>query len=244
MSTYDDVVRSARQLSQIADQVFARNREMQQIGEQISRQLLLTSSVVKLQEEMAQAATLMLDSTQKTAADATRTLQEPLIESAKLAAAFQASMAKLVVDFPRIVDAVAMNLPAIQDFRQMLEQLEAVRIPVQKLAPEFLKDLRLEANRAVEHFEGPQGEALSEAMQSLEGIDDAANDTAKADPRKNVFLVLAVLAVVFAFLANQRQILETAFEDMALLGTALTHVWHYAVALLLLLLGYDASRRD
>jgi hypothetical protein len=245
MSTHDEMVRSARQLSQIADQVFVHNREIQQIGEEVSRQLLFTPSIVKLHEEMAQATARMFEPMQRMAAQAVRPSLEPLLaKSAKVAAGFQASMPKLVVDFPKIADLVAMNLPAIQDFRPMLEHLEAIRIPPEKLAPEFLDSLRLEAKRSLEQVEGPEGEALAETMQSLEAIDDATNATAKADPRRNVFLVLVVLGVLFGFLANQRQILETAFEDMALLGTALTHVWEYATALLLLLLAYDASRRD
>jgi len=245
MSTYEDAIRSARQLSQIADQVFAQNRAIQQITEQVSRQLLLAPSIVKLHEEMVKTTTRMLEPMQKAAADAIQSLQQPLLaESAKVAAAFQASMPKLVVDFPRITDSVAMNLPAIQDFRPMLEHLEAIRLPAMKVAPELVDSLRLEARRALAEVEGPAAEALAETMQSLEEIDDAAKAPAQADPRRNVFLVLAVLAVVFSFLANQREILETAFENMAFLGTTLTHVWQYAVALLLLLLGYDASRRD
>jgi ABC-type uncharacterized transport system permease subunit len=67
---------------------------------------------------------------------------------------------------------------------------------------------------------------------------------ASADSRPNVLLFLAVLSVLFQFLANQREILETGFEDAAALGSALSHVFPYAAALIVFVLAYRHTKGD
>lgn len=244
MSAYEDATRDARQFASIGNQLSAQNLEFQRIGEQIGRQLLASQAGLSAQKDLARVAARMVEPMQKAVAEVAKTIQAPLMmESAKVVASFQESMGKLVVDFPRIADLVALNLPAIQDFRPMLEQLESIRLPTALVAPELLATFRVRANEALDQVAGPEGAALIEAMQSLEAIEDAAEVAPKRDARSNVFLVLGVLAIAVPLLANQREILETAFADAAFIGGALAHVWQYAAALLLILLGYGATRR-
>jgi hypothetical protein len=100
--------------------------------------------------------------------------------------------------------------------------------------------------------EGPEREALAEMVESLAEIEEEAEQhlsnqeegKASADSRPNVLLFLAVLSVLFQFLANQREILETGFEDAAALGSALSHVFPYAAALIVFVLAYRHRKGD
>ena len=55
-------------------------------------------------------------------------------------------------------------------------------------------------------------------------------------------VVVGVLSLLFQFLANEREIVTTGFENAALIGQALADVWEYAFAVLLIAMVWNRER--
>jgi hypothetical protein len=165
-------------------------------------------------------------------------------ESAKAIAAFEARIPKLIADFPRLTDFVTATAipPTLQHFRVTLEEWEAIDIPDVEVDADLLDSLSARAEASVNDAETPiDREALADSLRQLQSVHFYLHSDKDPD-RHNPFLFLTVLSIVITFLGNQREILETAFIDVATLGEGLGHVWEYAVALLLGVLVYRRIR--
>jgi hypothetical protein len=248
--TYDDVFRSAKALRDLAAQLEASNRAFREIGEHAQRQanLLMASITPDVIASMNRIAQVHTDSIAKLAESATA----QFAESAKVIAAVQPKLPELVTTYPSLVEYVGRSIPTIDDLAPMLKSLADFRVPDTLFSPGFVDTLREAALDHIAVVEGPERGALAEMVESLAEIEEEAEQhlsnqeegKASADSRPNVLLFLAVLSVLFQFLANQREILETGFEDAAALGSALSHVFPYAAALIVFVLAYRHTKGD
>jgi hypothetical protein len=168
---------------------------------------------------------------------------KPMMDEARMLADFQRALPKVMIDFPRLADAVAAS-PALEAMRAVIEQ--RAQIPWITLQSETLRTLRLEAERSVASLEAPEAEHLDELLTDLEEVEDAAETNAGRPEARGARAILAlmVIGLVLQFLAAQDQIVRNAFEDVALAGAALTKVWAYVAALIAALLAYEKIRPD
>lgn len=96
----------------------------------------------------------------------------------------------------------------------------------------MLEPFRVAAERAV--FEWPTLDArnLVEGLNEAKVVLELEGESETEAPRYNLVLLVAVLASVFTFLANQDKILKQGFEDLAALSHLLADIWQYAVVVL------------
>jgi len=82
----------------------------------------------------------------------------------------------------------------------------------------------------------PSSSRLDGPTIDLHAADTSRQRVPHAARRANIQNILVALGVTFAFLANQREILETAFEDLALIGDLLLRAWPLTLSMAALLL--------
>jgi hypothetical protein len=249
MTSIADLERSARQFADIANHAFAHNQEIQRIAQQVTVQLEIPESVRKTLKVHQQIEAETIERVIAPLRKAAEGYAEIAEQQARAVAAVEASVPKLVIDLPRITELIAVEVPAMERFRSMLRQLDAIPVQLEHLDIESLEGMRLDANDALSDLEGPEVEVARQTMRSLEAIDDASSGRDETD-HQNVFLTCAVISAVSAvltllaeILANQNEIVQNGFFDVALFGSVLARIWPYSVCLLAVLLGYGLKRR-
>lgn len=248
MTGYDDLFESAKAFRDVAAQLNASNRAFREIGEHALRQanVLMASITPDVIANMNRIAGIQAETVSRIAESASA----QFAESAKVIAGLQPKLPELVTSYPTLVELVGRSLPTIDDLAPMLKGLADVQLPDTFLSPGFVDALRETALDRIAQVEGPQREALAEMVESLAEIEGEADrhlaqeeeGRTAADSRSNVLLFVAVISVLFQFLANQREILETGFEDAAAVGSALSHVFPYAAALIVFVLAYRHTK--
>jgi hypothetical protein len=249
MTTIADLERSTRQFAEIANQAFAHEEQILKIARQVSLQLEVPESVrsaIKTYRQIDAETIERVIAPLRKAAEGYAKMAE---EHVRAIAAVEASVPTLVVDLPRIADWMAVEVPAMEGFRSMLRQLDAVPIQLESPDIESLEGIRRDTNDALSRLEGPEVEVARQTMRKLEAIDDASSGKGESD-HQNVFLTCAVISAVSAvltllaeILANQDEIVQNGFFDVTLFGSALARIWPYSVCLLAVLLGYGLKRR-
>jgi hypothetical protein len=249
MTTIADLERSARQFADIANSAFAHDQQIQRIAQQVTLQLKVPESVWRTLNAYQQIEAETIERAIAPLRKSAEAYAEMAEQQARAIAAMEASVPRLVIDLPKIADWIAVEVPAMEGFRSMLRQLDAIPAQLQRLDIESLAGMRRDASEALSGLEGPEVEVARQTMRSLEAIDDVSSGGEETD-HQNVFLTCAVISAVSAvltllaeILANQDEIVQNGFFDVALFGSALARIWPYSVCLLAVLLGYGLKRR-
>lgn len=244
-----DMAATVRHLKEIADRITKPNEDLQRL---ISRSMhqqtmlgraLVSDQTMKTVQSLGERLSVQVKMTEshRETMEALAKIRPPenLVQDYE---AFLLRVPMVLPDYSAVLRDFALNQKAAEAFRRLVAQaVPRVTFPVPPRITDLqplLDSLRDAAERAAERLEAPPISDLVEAVHDAErsSIEADAEPTGEASREGNPVLVVAMLSVIFTFLANQEKILENAFVDAAWVSHALADVWEYALIVLYVLL--------
>jgi hypothetical protein len=150
--------------------------------------------------------------------------------------AVQTAMPRIMDSFQPLLTQIAKSADAA-GLQSLLAQRVAFQLPSVPIDRDFVFSLRSPAIEALKSLPSQQRVPAEELVMTAQEAEQASSQLGWGTAhRSNIVLIVALLSAAFTFLANQKAILENAFKDASLAGAALTTIWQYVMAVLVLVL--------
>jgi hypothetical protein len=240
-SVVEDLLRSAKTWESIMDSHVRIENQLAALSESVH--ITISQTLEGLQESMTPSFDAIgLMANQLSVSTVTAELAGSLEDVGKLTGASARDALRTLDNFtpvlPEILkhyEAFTSSVSASLDISEAMSHLTLIELPAVSFAQEQLEGLRLAAWAALPDVSTVLHPPLRSLLDGLEEADSLFRQEQSSPGEEqqsvNPILLVAVLTLIVEFLANQREVLETAFTDVSIAGNALLQVWPYAVAL-------------